>query len=164
MLTLRNLIPGWQIGGITNIESGPPVSRVIPLSTNGGLIGNRANLVGNPTGGVAGTIDPVSGLPFIFDPAAFAAPANGTFGNSGRAIFRLPGRNQTNLSLSRYFYFDREKDRFVQLRVESFNVFNHTQFLGANNQLGIGGTANPTGTPGATRSPREMQFAVKFSF
>ncbi|MEO6588405.1 MAG: carboxypeptidase regulatory-like domain-containing protein [Pyrinomonadaceae bacterium] len=161
---LRSLISGWQVGGITNIESGPPVSRVIPLSTTGGLRGNRANLVGNPTGGVAGTIDPVSGLPFIFDPAAFAAPADGTFGNSGRAIFRLPGRNQTNLSLSRYFYFNREKERYVQLRVESFNVFNHTQFLGANNQLGIGGTSNPTGTPGSTRNPRELQFAVKFSF
>lgn len=161
---LRTILDGYQIGGITNIESGPPVSRVIPLTTSGGLIGNRADLVGNPTGGAAGTIDPVSGLPFIFDPAAFAAPALGTFGNSKRAIFYLKGRNQTNLSLSRYLYFNKDKGRYVQLRAETFNVFNRTQFLGLQNQLGIGGTTNPTGTPGSTRLPREFQFAAKFNF
>ncbi|MDQ6785683.1 MAG: TonB-dependent receptor [Acidobacteriota bacterium] len=161
---LRAVLDGYQIGGITNIESGPPISRVIPLTTSGGLIGNRANLVGNPTGGVAGTIDPISGLPFIFDPAAFAAPDPGTFGNSRRAIFHLKGRNQTNLSLSRYFYLNKDKGRYLQLRAESFNVFNHTQFLGVNNQLGIGGFTNPTGTPGSTRLPREFQFAAKFNF
>ncbi|MGI9167423.1 MAG: hypothetical protein ACR2G5_13780 [Pyrinomonadaceae bacterium] len=45
--------------------------------------------------------DPVSGLPFLYDPTAFANPTLGTFGNSGRAVFRLPGRNQTNLSLTK---------------------------------------------------------------
>ncbi len=173
---VHHALAGWQISGITNIESGQPISRVLASTTNGGRNGNRAQLVGNPTGGLAGTIDPVSGLPFIFDPTAFANPVLGTFGNSGRAIFRLPGRNQTNLSLVKNLYFNQEKGRYVQLRAESFNVFNHTQFLpgSVDNQLGgspcvPGGTiavcANPTtGRPTATRLPREFQFGLKLYF
>jgi hypothetical protein len=84
----------------------------------------------------------------------------GTFGNSGRAIVRLPGRNQTNLSLSRYFYFNKDKNRYVQLRAESFNVFNKTQFLGVDNGIGFSTSGLPTGT----RLPREFQFAVKMNF
>jgi hypothetical protein len=170
------VLSGWQISGITNIESGQPISRVLASSTNSGRNGNRAQLTGNPTGGLAGTVDPVSGLPFIFDPTAFANPVFGTFGNSGRAIFRLPGRNQTNLSLVKNLYLNQEKGRYVQLRAESFNVFNHTQFLpgSVDNQLGgsacvPGGTilvcANPTtGRPTATRLPREFQFGLKLYF
>ena len=157
---LRAILDGYQIGGITNIESGPPVSRVLASSNLAGLRGNRTNLIGNPTGGLAGTIEPISGLPYIFDPNAFANPDAGTFGNSGRAIFRLPGRNNTNLSISRYFYFNRDKNRYVQLRAESFNVFNTTQFLQIDNQIGF----STAGLPGATRLPREFQFAAKFNF
>ena len=157
---LRAILDGYQIGGITNLESGPPVSRVLAFSTNGGLRGNRTNLTGNPTGGLAGTIDPVSGLPYIFDPNAFANPTDGTFGNSGRAIFRLPGRKNTNLSISRYFYLNRDKNRYLQLRAESFNVFNTTQFLGVDNQIGT----TTAGRPTSARIPREFQFAAKFNF
>jgi hypothetical protein len=157
---LRFALAGWQFSGITNLESGAPVSRVLATSANSGLNGNRSQLVGNPTGGLAGTIDPVSGLPFIYDPNAFANPASGTYGNSGRAIFRLPGRNQTNFTLSKRFYFSKEKARYAQVRVESFNVFNHTQFTGIDNQIGFATSGRPT----ATRLPRELQFALKLNF
>ncbi len=160
---IKAVLDGYQIGGITNIESGPPISRVLGITTNGGLRGNRANLIGDPTGGVTGTNDPVTGLPYLFNPAAFATPALGTFGNSGRAIFRLPGRNNTNLSLSRYFYFDRDKGRYLQLRVESFNVFNNTQFLCCSGNQNLAENAD-TGLPSGARLPREFQFAAKFNF
>jgi hypothetical protein len=172
---VRQVLAGWQISGITNIESGQPISRVLASTTNSGRNGNRAQLVGDPTSGLAGTIHPTSGLPFIFDPTAFANPALGTYGNSGRAIFRLPGRNQTNLSLIKNFYINKEKARYVQLRAESFNVFNHTQFapLSVDNSLGTsacvpGGTiavcTTTTGRPTATRLPREFQFGLKMYF
>jgi hypothetical protein len=172
---VHNVLAGWQISGITNIESGQPISRVLASTTNSGRNGNRAQLVGSLNGGLKGTIDPVSGLPFIFDPTAFANPALGTYGNSGRAIFRLPARNQSNLSLIKNFYINSEKGRYVQLRAESFNVFNHTQFLpgSVDNQLGSsacvpGGTAlvcsSTTGRPTATRNPREFQFGAKLYF
>ena len=160
---LKTVLDGFQIGGITNIESGPPISRVLGITTNGGLRGNRANLIGDPTGGVTGSIDPVTGLPFLFNPAAFSTPALGTYGTSGRAIFRLPGRNTTSLSLSRYFYLNHDKNRYIQLRAEAFNVFNHTQFLCCSGNQNLAENSD-TGLPSGARLPREFQFAVKFSF
>ena len=157
---LRKVFYGFQISGITNIESGRPISRVLASSTLSGRRGNRSQLVGNPSGGVAGTIDPITGLPFYYDPAAFADPAVGTFGNAGRAIIRDPAKNQTNLRLTRNFYFNSEKKRYLQLFVEAINVFNHTQFTVVQNQLGLSNTGRPTGA----RLPREFQFAAKFYF
>ncbi|MGH9941806.1 MAG: carboxypeptidase regulatory-like domain-containing protein [Pyrinomonadaceae bacterium] len=160
---LRALLGGWQIAGITNIESGAPVPRVANLTTSGGVIGLYPNLIADPEGGRAGQIDPVSGLPFIFNPDAFAVPATGTFGNAPRAFARLPGRNNTNLTLTKNIYFDSEQRTRLQLRAEAFNVFNHTQFLLApGNATTVGTTtfARPT----STRLPREFQFGAKLSF
>jgi len=157
---LRNLLGGWEIAGITNIESGPPVPRVVNLSTLGGIIGNLPNLVSDPNGGRAGQIDPISGLPFIFDPDAFATPAAGTFGNAPRAFARLPGRNNTNLTLTKNFYFDGDREKRLQLRAEAFNVFNHTQFISVGAVLGTATLGRPLGT----RLPREFQFGLKLYF
>jgi hypothetical protein len=175
----RMLLGGFQISGITNLESGAPVPRAVISDTLGGQRGLYPNLVGDPNGGLAGTIDPLTGLPFIFDPTAFAVPANGTYGNAPRSFGRLPGRNQTNLSLVKNMYFNTERNFYLQLRAEAFNVFNHTQF----NSTGFGGVAGAAGTqlpvganpndlstyggfgkPSGTRPPREFQFAAKLYF
>jgi hypothetical protein len=156
----RGFLGGWQFAGITNIESGPPIPRVVVASILGGIIGNYPNLIADPTGGRAGQIDPASGLPFIFNPDAFQAPATGTFGNTPRAFARAPGRNNTNLTLMKNIYFDREQNVKLQLRAEAFNVFNHTQFLATGAQMGATTFARPT----ATRLPREFQFGAKFLF
>ena len=166
---LRLLLGGYQISGITNLESGAPVPRVAVSDTLSGQRGSYPNLISDPRGGLAGTIDPATGLPFIFDPNAFTAPALGTFGNAGRAFARLPGRNQTNLSLVKNIYFTSERNVYLQLRAEGFNIFNHTQFVmapGASTTFPVGGLgtnltfARPTGT----RPPREFQFGAKFYF
>lgn len=157
---LRAILNGYQISGITNIESGSPVTRVLASTTNGGRNGNRSNVVGDPRGGRNDTIDPVSGLPFYFNPDAFADPALGTFGNAGRAISRNPGRDQTNLRLTRNFSINSDKGRSLQFFVEAINVFNHTQFTGIDNQIGDTLYARPTGA----RLPREFQFAAKLYF
>jgi hypothetical protein len=176
---LRLLLGGYQISGITNIESGAPVPRVIISDTLSGQRGLYANVVGDPNGGLAGTVDPASGLPYIFNPTAFAVPALGTYGNAGRSFARLPGKNQTNLSLVKNMYFNTERNFYLQLRAEAFNVFNQTQF----SSVGFGGVANSFGTqlpvaanpndlrtygnfglPQGTRPPREFQFAAKLYF
>ena len=159
----RGLLGGWQIAGITNIESGAPVPRVAVLNSQAGLTGTYPNVIADPEGGRAGEIDPVSGLPFIFNPDAFASPALGTFGNAPRAFARLPGRNNTNLTLSKNIYFDEERGFRLQLRAEAFNVFNHTQFLLAPGNATTVGTAT-FARPTATRLPREFQFGAKLQF
>lgn len=155
----RILLGGWQVSGITIVNSGVPIPRVLS-DTGSEIRGNRPNLIGNPNGGLAGTLDS-SGLPYIFDPSVFVLPANGTYGNAPRAFARLPGQNQTNLTAAKNFYFDREKNIRLQLRAESYNIFNHTQFTGIGASLSTPGTL---GRPTATRLPREFQFGAKLYF
>jgi hypothetical protein len=156
---LKSTLGGWQVSGYTTLQSGPPVSRILQ-STNTDLRGIFADQVGDPK---AGTLD----FPYWFDPAAFAPSANGTYGNSRRAIFRLPGRNQTDLALSKNFY---PMDKRIQLRADFINAFNHTQLDPSAIQnvctVAVSATscAASTGRLGqitGTRAPREIQLGVK---
>ena len=62
----------------------------------------------------------------IVNPAAFALPANGVYGNSGRNRFRGPGLWQADLGLSKKF---RVTERFnLDFRTEVFNLFNRAQY------------------------------------
>lgn len=166
---VRLLLGGYQISGITQIESGAPVPRIAIADTQSGLRGSYANAIADPGSGLAGTIDPATGLPFVFDPTAYTRSEPGQYGNAGRALSRLPGRFQTNLSLSKQLYFNTERTMYVQLRAEAYNLFNRTQFVMAPGNSTTLPTAGPLtntvfGRPTGTRLPREFQFGAKFYF
>ena len=163
-VALKNVLGGWEISGITTINSGQPVPR-ISQSTNGFLRGGRPNIVGDPAAGEQ-TADR-----YWFNPNAYAPSADGTYGNSVRSEFRQPGRNQTDLSLSKNFGFGGAR-RF-QFRADMINAFNHTQWLADPSATGIDNTCtvslttcNPSndtfGQVLNTRAPREIQFGFKF--
>jgi hypothetical protein len=160
---VRALLGGWEIAGITDIASGQPVARVgiaSAMPAAGLATGFYPNAIADPNSGLAGTVD-ATGLPYIFDPTALAVPPAGTYGNLPRAFTRLFGRNQTNLTLTKNIYFDAERNVRLQLRAESYNVFNHTQFTGVGtNMASPGALGRPTGA----RLPREFQFGAKLSF
>ena len=115
------LIGGWQLNGIYLIQGGFPIS--IFAADQGGVLDsfgtNRADIVGDIHSG-GGTVQQ------WFNTGAFAQPALGSFGNSGRSILRGPGVN--NLDLGLFKNFGLPKDSTLQLRVEAFNAFNHPQF------------------------------------
>lgn len=155
-MVLRSALGGWQVSGFTTIQSGPPVPRIL-ASTNGGRRGNQATEVSTP--------QIVDQFPVWFDASAFVPNADGTYGNSGRAPVRLPGRNQTDLALSKNFY---PMSRRVQFRADFINAFNHTQWTTVNADCsGVVSTASTCAT-GTTvgqitgaRNPREIQFSLK---
>jgi hypothetical protein len=153
---LKGALGGWQLSGITTISSGAPIPRVT-VSTNGGRRGNMANIIGDPNPGEQ------SGL-YWFDPSAFAPGVDGAYGNSTRAPFRLPGRNQTDLALSKNFYPWR--DTRLQFRADMINAFNHTQFTTVDTACAVSLTTCvvPGDTFGQftnTRAPREIQLSLK---
>jgi hypothetical protein len=161
---LKAILAGWQIAGITAINSGQPIPR-ISESTNGFLRGGRPNIVGDPAAG-----DQTANL-YWFNPNAYAPAADGTYGNSARAEFRQPGRNQTDLSLSKNWAFNGTQ-RF-QFRADMINAFNHTQWLADPQANGLDNTCtislttcNPSndtfGQILNTRAPREIQLGFKF--
>jgi hypothetical protein len=161
---LKAILAGWQIAGITTINSGQPIPR-ISESTNGFLRGGRPNIVGDPGAG-----EQTANL-YWFNPLAYAPAADGTFGNSVRAEFRQPGRNQTDLALSKNWAFNGTQR--IQFRAELINAFNHTQWQADPQANGLDNTCtvslttcNPTtdtfGQILNTRAPREIQLGVKF--
>ncbi|MEO6212619.1 MAG: TonB-dependent receptor, partial [Vicinamibacterales bacterium] len=93
---LKAALGGWQLSGITTVQSGAPIPRVL-VSTSGSQRGNRADLIGDPMVGE-------QAYPMWFNPSAFGIPALGAYGNSPRSPMRLPGRNQTDLAASKNFY------------------------------------------------------------
>jgi hypothetical protein len=82
------LIGGWQINGITTLQTGPPFTPVVP--------GDPAGIAGNGTlrpnrlrdGGLDSS---QRTLVHWFDTDAFVAPPPFTFGNAGRNVLIGPG-------------------------------------------------------------------------
>ncbi len=165
---LKATLGGWQVSGITQIWSGPPISRVVNGTTNGSKRGIRVDQIGDPLADLPAN---VPGGVYWFNPAAFAPPADGQYGNTGRALFRLPGVHQWDITLSKNWYLV-EKAR-VQLRVDFINAFNHTQLTPDNTAAtcNVATTATScaasTGSFGqitGTRAPREIQLGLRFSW
>ena len=89
------------------------------------------------------------------------------FGNLGRNTMQLPGTNNWDLSIYREIPFH-ERRWVAQLRLETYNTFNHTQFSGLNTnaQFNSAGTMINTAfdTPNGARPPRRVQAAVRLTF
>ena len=162
----REFLSGWQLSGITIANSGNPVPVTYSTDTIGlgGGTTNRANL----NSGVS-TLGPKTYAQY-FNTAAFSAPtapwAGGPqggvdegFGNSGKDKIVGPGRFNTNLSVFKSFPLRGESFR-LQLRAESFNVFNHTQFQNLQNSF----TASNFGQVTSTWDARKFQFGGKLLF
>jgi len=59
------------------------------------------------------------------------------YGNLGFDALRGPGRDNWNLSLFKNFIISEARGSRFELRVETFNTWNHTQFQGDANNGGI---------------------------
>jgi Carboxypeptidase regulatory-like domain len=158
---------GWQVTGITTAQSGFPMS--IGPSGNAASVygGNQhADLTGQSfkSGNCGGT----NGVPTIpvgtkycfFNPAAFKAPADFTFGTAPRYFsnLRAPGYVDQDLAIQKWFSL-KERLRF-QIAVQMFNAFNHANF-------GIPGASvgSPNmGLSSSTQGARQMQGALKLTY
>lgn len=110
---------GWEITGISTFQAGFPFS-VLCNDLNGLLVTytQRCNLVGVPGN--------QHGLTNWFNTSAIQQPLPGQFGNSGRNILREPGINNWDIGIDKAFELS-EKIQ-LQLRLETFNAFNHAEY------------------------------------
>jgi len=166
---LKYVVAGWQIGGVTTLQSGIPAN--VTLSSDRANIGitgqQRPDLVGAvpslncvPNSGAA---TPAARRQLIncYDPSAFALPAQFTFGNAPRNVLRGPDYRQTDLSLMKNIPIGGEK-RF-QFRVEVFNLFNRANFANPNTTFGSAAFGQITAlATGATM--RRVQLGGKLIF
>ena len=168
----RVLASGWQISPIVKLQTGPflTITSGLDQALTGQTTYERVNLVNaNP---YTTSKSPSSYL----NPAAFAQPALGTYGNIGANNILAPGAIYINAGLSRTFRI-REKQS-IQLRFEAFNIPNHVNYGPPNGLTGNGTATSSAGfiTPTAALNnpnfgkilsaddPRIMQGALKYVF
>lgn len=134
---LKYVVAGWQVSGVTTLQSGTPVN--ITLSTDRANIGitgqQRPNLVG-AVPEMSCVPDPARPprLMNCYDAAAFALPDQFTFGNAPRNVLRGPKFVNTDLSLMKNLAMG--GGATFQIRVEMFNVFNTVNWGNPNASFG----------------------------
>jgi outer membrane receptor protein involved in Fe transport len=186
----NQIVGGWQIANILSISSG---NWYTVLDFNGnfansdggaGGVSQRPDQVGNPNraGIVPGNPDPncqilvsqggaapnkIHTPTAWFNTCAFADPPQGSFGNVGRNTIEAPGIRDWDFSVFKFFQTSERTN--LEFRAEFFNLPNHTNFLFAATGPQNPNNATALGTPQfgnltAARAPRQIQFALKFSF
>jgi hypothetical protein len=164
----RAVFGGWQLSGIATARTGLPVNVILnrpnsALPDQYSTGAERPNLVpGVPL------VPPGGQTPQLWiNPAAFAVPAAGTYGNAGRSLVRGPDLYQIDAALSKTA---RLSERVSLLfRAEAFNLFNRAQYgqpqANLSSPLSFGTITTPVNS-GATGSgtPRQFQMAVRLSF
>jgi hypothetical protein len=170
---LRETLTGWEVAGTTAFQSG------FPVGINEGAIRSgwcdTYSYFGCGDVPVTSNFRPrilnprSSGNPW-FDTSSFSTEPLGTFGNTPRNFFRGPGFDYTNLQLSKNIHFTQDNRRYIQLRLEAFNAFNHANFDKPSGTFldnafgtitGVKQSADGNGDPSPGRS---IQLAGKFYF
>lgn len=161
-------VGGWRLSGITTFQSGFPAS--ITASDALGLDSTqfqRANYVPG-----CNIKQGLSGFQRI-NMACYTQPAPGTFGGTGRNILRQPGINNWDMGLAKSFtIYDRAKFEF---HVDTFNTFNHHQYVVEVGGLATGGSGGGSaidlgvgdqlaGQITSSATARVIQFSGKITF
>ncbi|MCU1325188.1 MAG: TonB-dependent receptor, partial [Bryobacterales bacterium] len=137
------IVKDWTISSGLTAGTGTPLSPILFQPVRGtGVTGTiRPNYTG------LSIYDAPDGL--YLNPAAFSAPAPGTWGNAGRNTITGPSQFTLNAAMARTF---RLRDRYsMDVRLESQNPLNNVRFPSWNTtylgkQFGLPGSANPMRT------------------
>ncbi len=186
----RQLVNGWELGGIMTFARGVPFT--VENSANrsqdqalGANFSDRPNLASgasnNPTQGVsrgctfpssadpkkliviqAGT--PVGTPTLFFDPCAFSPQFLGTFGNLGRNTLIGPGFSDVDFLVNKHFRMGERRE--LQFRAEVFNALNHPNFgapgVGTRRIFGGGGNAPLSSSAGQLKKTTTTSRQIQF--
>jgi hypothetical protein len=161
-LAAREILSGWEVSGVTVAEDGVPIyitytgPDVVGLSC---CFTNRPNLVSK--------VSYPKNVSAWFSKSSFADPAapwaggpNQGFGNAGKDAVVGPGIFNWNLSLAKSIPLSAHEGPKIELRFETFNTFNHTQFQGVDTGSHDGNFGQVVNDYG----PRTMELGGKIRF
>ena len=160
------LATGWTLSGITRLGAGFPVT--FTNASDNSLLGTQPDGVNGfgvdlpnlKAGPLDLNHDPRHGLPY-FNTSLYSLQPLGETGTAARRLFYGPGMQNFDASLAKSVRLG--ENRYLQLRLEAFNVLNHTQFFGpasVNGEI----TSSAFGQVVGAAPPRLMQAAIKVSF
>lgn len=183
----KAVLGGWQVSGITTFQSGAPLgispsyvssSSGGPTSTDvtGSTDGWRVLMVGDPilsrdarSVTAAFNTSAVAAVPWQACQVANAPTI--CWGNAPKDVFRGPGINSWDATLVKNFNLHGERFK-GQLRVEAYNVFNHTNFSSVNTTAQFDKNGNQTNAlfgqyvaaTSGQQTQRRLQLALRLSF
>jgi hypothetical protein len=164
---------GWRLGGIVHLESGAwyTVNQNYDSANNGsgsfcGTCRQRPdNVSGQNANAGPRKVDPNNNGVHWFNVNAFTIAANGTVGNVARNSVLGPSYRDLDASLSKVVSF--HDGMSLQLRLESFNLTNTTNFLVTSQSTSPKGFSlgnKNFGDLTADRGGRTVQIAGRFVF
>lgn len=178
---VRGVAGGWQLGSVTILQSGNPFT-VSCTTAFGAVRDGSGNVIGNtgcdynadgvnfdvpnaPTRDLnLGGLSRSNYINGIFSVSDFPVPALGQEGNLGRNTYIGPGFANTDLSVMKNFrmpWFMGDQGSNLQVRVESFNLFNRVNLA---NPVSTLQTTTQFGRSVSARAARNFQFGMRFSF
>ncbi len=169
---IRAVLGNWTMSGIGIVTTGAPVTPT--CSSTAAFPYSDPSLTGIGTNSISGVRCQVVADPnkyahdFYnnFNTAAFSLAQIGTFGNTGIGVLRQPA----------FWNFDASLDKRVpirermalRLRVQAFNVFNHTEFntIGTTYQWNAANVNlnTTTGQYTGTQPARQIALTARFEF
>lgn len=163
---LQQVLNGWQLSGIITFSSGAPLGLGYTTTT-------PIDITGSPTDGARIFL---TGSPIIpksertrvrfFDTSVVRLPERGTIGNAAKNNLRGPGINNWDMAFFKNFSI-REPMR-LQLRCETYNTWNHSQFIGVDTTARFDPQGNQVnnrlGEMISARNARIIQLALRFYF
>jgi hypothetical protein len=173
---LGRIFEGIQFSGITTVQTGHPFEIRGRTDSQRTGIASWGDLVGDPNAPGQNDDPAIRGGSKVWfsNPSAFQnPPITGRAGSIGRNQFYGPGFVNFDLVFAKHMKIT---ERFgAELRVESYNIFNHPHFTNPGdfgnslgNQIGnlgaFGLITSTASRPDATTSARQMQVAIKLSF
>jgi hypothetical protein len=159
---LELALANWQTSFVTVFQAGqhltPSFSGSDPSNTR--TTSGRPDRIGNAN------LDNAS-VTRWFNPAAFAVPPVGRFGNSARGVIVGPGLANVNFGLYRNFKL-LEKGN-LQFRMTATNFFNHPNFANPNTNISSSVVGTITGLQGGRfdtlgSGPRVVQVGARVDF
>src|SRR5437762_972871 len=161
---LRYVVAGWQIAGVTTVQSGTPVNVTIAADrANIGISGlQRPDLIG-PAPSFNCQQSPTNlDLVNCFDPSAFAMPAQYTFGSAPRNVLRGPKAMITDLSMAKSVPVGGSVR--LQIRAEIFNAFNNVNYGTPNAVFGSANFGRISATNTSYPNMRQIQLGARLIF
>ena len=166
----------WEFTASALARTGFPINVLLPGSSISPY-GNSGTLRPDRVPGVSLTPPGGRTIAHWINPAAFAVPAPGTFGDAGRNLYPGPGTWQVDTGLAKNIALGERAQ--LEFRSEFYNLFNHPQ-LGPPQAIfnpgataGFGSIINTVNlntaivspiTPVGSGTPREIQFALRLQF
>ena len=162
---LNGILGGWQLSSIWQLHSGIPFTPIVGTANLSGSLGEYwyPNRVGSAT-----VSNP--NVQEWFNPAAFAVPNAGTFGNSGRDVLFGPSWKEMDISVAKHFGIHKlGEGGDLEIKADAFDAFNNVNFGQPNPNIGTPGagvitSANYNNGNYPTPLGRTIQLGAKLSF